>query len=86
MESMELQKGRDAAQQAEAFAVQLHTTWGVGHKGCNDGVLLLLAVKDRQVRPEREREMAHNLTEASADRFRAPNTARIAVILRNIQS
>lgn len=50
MEAMQLEPGRDAPQQAQAFAKQLHDSWGVGRKACNDGVLLLLSVKDRQAR------------------------------------
>ncbi len=51
MQAMQLQAGRGAAQQAEAFARQLHGAWGVGRAGCDDGVLLLLSVQDRQARP-----------------------------------
>ena len=50
MQAMQLQAGRSAAEQAEAFARQLHGEWGVGRAGCDDGVLLLLSVRDRQVR------------------------------------
>ena len=49
MQSMQLQAGRSAAEQAEVFARQLHGAWGVGRAGCDDGVLLLLSVRDRQV-------------------------------------
>ena len=49
MESMQLAGAKGAAQHAEEFAKRLHDSWGVGHKGCSDGVLLLLAVIDRQV-------------------------------------
>ena len=50
MQAMQLQAGRSAAEQAEVFARQLHGNWGVGRAGCDDGVLLLLSVQDRQVR------------------------------------
>ena len=32
------------------FATQLANLWGVGHKGTNRGLLILLSVKDRQYR------------------------------------
>ena len=50
MQAMQLQAGRSAAEQAQAFAQQLHGAWGVGRAGCDDGVLLLLSVQDRQAR------------------------------------
>ena len=49
MHSMQVEGTRDAAQEAGAFARQLHDSWAVGHAACNDGVLLLLAVVERQV-------------------------------------
>jgi uncharacterized protein len=36
----------------EAFATNLFNTWGIGHKKENNGVLLLVAVKDRKCRIE----------------------------------
>ena len=36
----------------ESFATGLFNTWGIGDKTRNDGVLLLVAVKDRKVRVE----------------------------------
>jgi uncharacterized protein len=36
----------------EDFANTLARQWGIGHKGQNDGVLLLLAIHDRQMRVE----------------------------------
>jgi uncharacterized protein len=36
----------------ETYAVKLFEKWGVGQKGKNNGVLILLAVKDRQARIE----------------------------------
>ena len=36
----------------EDFAIQLATRWGVGHKGDDNGVLILLAVEDRKYRIE----------------------------------
>lgn len=35
--------------EASAAARRLHDAWGVGHKHCNDGVVILLAISDRQV-------------------------------------
>lgn len=43
--------GMPKEQVAELFAKQLHNRWGVGHPACNNGVLLLLSVEDRQVCP-----------------------------------
>jgi len=39
-------------QPIEDFANALLHKWGVGHKGQNDGLMLLLAIKDRQSRVE----------------------------------
>lgn len=36
----------------EAFATKLFNTWGIGHKKENNGVLILVAVKDRKARIE----------------------------------
>jgi len=36
----------------ETYAVKLFEKWGIGQKGKNNGVLILVAVKDRQVRIE----------------------------------
>ena len=70
MQAMQLQAGRNSAQQAEAFARQLHNAWGVGRAGCNDGVLLLLSVQDRQVRLSRIlRAMSEVRTATAVFRF-----------------
>ena len=39
-------------QPIEDFANDLFQKWGVGHKGQNDGLMLLLAIKDRKSRVE----------------------------------
>ena len=49
MESMAVPEGESPAAQAASFAKALHDAWGVGDAACNNGVLLLLAVQDRQV-------------------------------------
>jgi uncharacterized protein len=36
----------------ETFATQLFNQWGVGHKKANNGVMFLIAIKDRQCRIE----------------------------------
>ncbi len=41
-----------AASRAERLAKGLHDAWGVGD-ACGSGVVLLLAVEDRQARPAR---------------------------------
>lgn len=41
--------GSTPALAAPEFAKQLHSRWGVGDAACHNGVLLLLAVEDRQV-------------------------------------
>lgn len=50
MERMALAPSQDPAAAAQAFAKSLHDAWGVGDAQCNNGVLLLLSVGDRQVR------------------------------------
>jgi len=36
----------------ESYAVKLYKTWGIGYKGTDHGVLILLAVQDRRYRTE----------------------------------
>lgn len=43
----------------ESFATKLFNTWGVGHKKSNDGVLILVSVKDRKCRIELGGAFAH---------------------------
>jgi len=38
-----------AGTQAAVFAKHLHNAWGVGDAACNNGVVLLLAIEERQV-------------------------------------
>lgn len=49
MRRMQVAPGGDEGHTAQTFAKQLHDEWGVGDKACNNGVLLLLAVENRQV-------------------------------------
>lgn len=39
----------DAGVAAGKFARRLHDLWGVGDARCNNGVLLLVSIKDRQI-------------------------------------
>lgn len=48
--SMKLQRGRDEAEQAAAFAKAIHQKWGVGASSCDNGLVLFLSKADRQVR------------------------------------
>lgn len=49
MDRMKMAPAADPAAVARDFAKTLHDRWGVGDRACNNGVLLLLAVQDRQV-------------------------------------
>jgi Modulator of levamisole receptor-1 len=49
MERMAIAPGQDPAAAAQSFAKDLHDAWGVGDAQCNNGVLLLLSIGDRQV-------------------------------------
>lgn len=49
MERMATAPGQDPAEAAQSFAKALHDAWGVGDAQCNNGVLLLLSIGDRQV-------------------------------------
>lgn len=44
-----MQTDAEPSDAAKSFAKELHGRWGVGLRECNNGVLLLLAVEDRQV-------------------------------------
>jgi hypothetical protein len=48
---MQMAPASNPSDVAEAFATKLHNQWGVGDAACNNGVLLFLAVQDRQVVP-----------------------------------
>ncbi len=49
MKNMEINKGEQPAEAAHRIAKALHAKWGVGLAACDNGVLFLLAVDDRQV-------------------------------------
>ena len=51
------------------FATQLGNLWGVGHKGTNRGLLILLSVKDRQYRIAVGLGLESVLTDEEADRL-----------------
>ena len=41
--------GEPVEETAKTFAKHLHYSWGVGHAGCDDGVMLLISILDRQL-------------------------------------
>ena len=41
--------GEPVEETAKTFAKHLHCSWGVGHAGCDDGVMLLISILDRQL-------------------------------------
>jgi len=49
MKNMEINKGEKPSEAAHRIAKALHAKWGVGLAACDNGVLFLLAVGDRQV-------------------------------------
>ena len=49
MRKMKVDDGAQPAEVAKEFAKTLHARWGVGISECDNGVLLLLSVDDRQV-------------------------------------
>jgi uncharacterized membrane protein YgcG len=49
MKSMEINKGEQPADAAHRISKALHAKWGVGLAACDNGILFLLAVDDRQV-------------------------------------
>lgn len=49
MRKMELEAGVGPAQAAKDFATTLHTKWGIGNPACNNGILFLLSIGDRQI-------------------------------------
>jgi uncharacterized membrane protein YgcG len=49
MHKMDHAKHADKAAAAQAFAKALHDAWGVGNPACQNGVLLLLAISNREV-------------------------------------
>jgi uncharacterized membrane protein YgcG len=49
MKRMRMPSGESPSEAAAAFARRLHDNWGVGSSACNNGVLLLLSLRDRQM-------------------------------------
>ena len=49
MRRMAVLPGKDPGEAARLFAKALHDAWGVGDAACNNGVLLLLSIDDREV-------------------------------------
>jgi len=49
MRKIKVESGSSASDAARDFAKELHAKWGVGLVECDNGVLLLLSVDDRQV-------------------------------------
>ena len=49
MNNMDVPEAKWGAQAAQIFAEYLHRSWGVGDAACQNGVLLLLAIADRQI-------------------------------------
>lgn len=50
MHKMDRAKHTDKAAAAQAFAKALHDAWGVGNPACQNGVLLFVAIGNREVR------------------------------------
>ena len=50
MHKMDHAKHADKAAAAQAFARALHDSWGVGDPMCQNGVLLFVAIGNREVR------------------------------------
>ncbi len=48
----------------EPYATELFNQWGIGQQGKNNGLLLLVAIKERQVRIEVGRGLESTLTDA----------------------
>lgn len=62
MEKIKVEHGMDPQGAAREFAKQLHARWGVGMAECDNGVLVLLSVGDRQVYISTGRQSANVLS------------------------
>ena len=49
MKKMKIEQGLTPQETAKEFAKVLHARWGVGQAACDNGVLLLVSVDDRQI-------------------------------------
>lgn len=58
-----------AGESIEGFAVKVFETWKLGHKGKDNGVLLIIASKDRKMRIEVGYGLEHVLTDLTAGRI-----------------
>lgn len=67
MNEMEVPSEMTKEEVAKDFARHLHSKWGVGSAGCDDGVLLLLSVKDRQIYVSTGRTAKKLLTDGQID-------------------
>lgn len=54
---------------SKEFATQLANRWGIGHKETNRGILVLLALKDREYRISVGLGLESILTDREADRL-----------------
>jgi len=60
---------RDVAVRAKMFAQHLHDKWGVGQKGCNNGILLLLSRDDRRIFISTGRQSREKLSDKRLDKM-----------------
>jgi uncharacterized protein len=63
----------------EAFSLRVANAWGLGRKGLDNGVLLLVAPRERQVRIELGKQMGVYVSDAQA----ASITAGMLVLFKN---
>ena len=67
MRKFVMEPGMDANVAAERFAKQLHDSWGVGDPACNNGVLFLLALENRQLYFSTGKGASGHLTDGMLD-------------------
>lgn len=63
MREFESLPGVSAEVAAQRFAKQLHAKWGVGRRECDNGVLLLVSINNRQIYISTGASSAEVLTE-----------------------
>jgi uncharacterized protein len=55
-----------SGEKIEAFSLRVANAWQLGYKGLDDGILVVLAMKEHSVRVELGRGMGHYITDATA--------------------
>jgi len=49
IKNMEFRSGENKESAAQRYATTLHDRWGIGHRDCNNGIMIFVSIGDRQM-------------------------------------